>query len=196
MVRAYLPLEQAAGAGVPRESVGAPRGSVKAGVPRESVKQVSKEECDQLNKMVDSTPIRLWLIREGFSLFQDTPVFGIGLENYAAYTCPGSFPHSTILQAFVEMGAIGGIAYVLMLGAATFSLIVLAIDRLLYTSRTAIVVLALLSFFIILDQFYGRILLSSTIGLFLGFSATLVTRSDHPYLRGWHIRSSEKLSVT
>ena len=189
MVRAYLPLEQSAGAGVPTESV-------KASVPSERVKQVSKEECDQLSKMVDSTPIRLWLLRKGFSLFQDTPVFGIGLENYAAYTCPGSFPHSTILQAFVEMGAIGGIAYVLMLGTATFSLIVLAIDRLLYTSRTAIVVLALLSFFIILDQFYGRILLSSTVGLFLGFSATLVTKSDHPYLRGWHIRSSEKLSVT
>jgi hypothetical protein len=197
MVRAYLPLEQAAGAGIPTESVkaGVPIESMKAGVPRESMKQVSKEKCDQLNKMVDSTPIRLWLIREGFSLFQDAPVFGIGLENYAAYTCPGSFPHSTILQAFVEMGAIGGIAYVLMLGAATFSLIVLAIDRLLYASRTAIVVLALLSFFIILDQFYGRISLSSTIGLFLGFSATLVARSDHPYLRGWHIRSSEKLSV-
>jgi hypothetical protein len=198
MVRAYLPLEQPAGAGIPSEIVkaGVPEESVKAGVPRESVKQVSKEECDQLNKMVDSTPIRLWLIREGFLLFQDTPVFGIGLENYAAYTCPGSFPHSTILQAFVEMGAVGGIAYVLMLGAATFSLIVVAIDRLLYTSRTAIVVLALLSFFIILDQLYGRIPLSSTVGLFLGFSATLVTRSDHPYLRGWHIRSSEKLSVT
>ena len=189
MVRAYLPLEQSAGAGVPTESV-------KASVPSERVKQVSKEECDQLSKMVDSTPIRLWLLRKGFSLFQDMPVFGIGLENYAAYTCPGSFPHSTILQAFVEMGAIGGIAYVLMLGTATFSLIVLAIDHLLSTSRTAIVVLALLSFFIILDQFYGRILLSSTVGLFLGFSATLVTKSDHPYLRGWHIRSSEKLSVT
>jgi hypothetical protein len=198
MVRAYQPLEQSAGAGILSESMtaGVPRESVKAGVPSERVKQVSKEECDQLNKMVDSTPIRLWLLRKGFSLFQDTPVFGIGLENYAAYTCPGSFPHSTILQAFVEMGAIGGIAYVLMLGAATFSLIVLAIDRLLYTNRSAIVVLALLSFFIILDQFYGRILLSSTIGLFLGFSATLVTRSDHPYLRGWHIRTSEKLSVT
>ena len=198
MVRAYLPLERPAGAGVPTESMtaGVQRESVKAGVPSERVKQVSKEQCDQLSKMVDSTPIRLWLLRKGFSLFQDTPVFGIGLENYAAYTCPGSFPHSTILQAFVEMGAIGGIAYVLMLGTATFSLIVLAIDRLLYTSRTAIVVLALLSFFIIIDQFYGRILLSSTIGLFLGFSATLVTKSDHPYLRGWHIRSSEKLSVT
>lgn len=188
MVRAYLPLEQPAGAGIPIESV-------TAGVPRESVKQVSKEECDKLSKMVDSTPIRLWLIREGFLLFQDTPVFGIGLDNFAAYTCPGSFPHSTILQAFVEMGAIGGIAYVLMLGAATLSLIVLAIDRFLPTSRTAIVVLALLSFFMILDQFYGRIPLSSTIGLFLGFSAALVARSDPPYLRGWHIRSSEKLSV-
>jgi hypothetical protein len=189
MVRAYLPLEQQASASILSESV-------KAGVPSERLKQVFKEECDQLSKMVDSTPIRLWLLRKGFSLFQDTPVFGIGLENYGAYTCPGSFPHSTILQAFVEMGAIGGIAYVLMLGTATFSLIVLAIDRLLSTSRTAIVVLALLTFFIIIDQFYGRILLSSTVGLFLGFSATLVTKSDHPYLRGWHIRSSEKLSVT
>jgi hypothetical protein len=187
MVRAYLPLEQSS---LPPEQ---PAG---AGVPKESVKQLSKEECDQLNKMVDSTPIRLWLIRQGFSLFRDKPVFGIGLGNYAAYTCPGAFPHSTILQAFVEMGAIGGIAYVLMFGAAAFSLIVLAIDRLLYTSRAAIAVLALLSFFIVLDQFYGRILLSSTTGLVLGFSATLVTRSDNPYLRGWPLRGSEKLSVT
>ena len=206
MVRAYLPLEQPAGAGVPRETLeqragaGVPKETLEqpagTSVPRESVKQLSKEECNQLNKIVDSTPIRLWLVQQGFSLFQSRRVFGIGLENYGAYTCRGAFPHSTILQAFVETGAIGGIAYVLMLGAATFSLIVLVIDRLLYTGRTASAVLALLLFFLILDQFYGRISLSSTVGLVLGFSATLVTRSNHPYLRGWRIGSSENLSVT
>lgn len=172
MVRTYLPLEPPAGAGVP------------------DLGRVSQEECDHLNKMVDSTPIRVWLFQKGFLLFQETPVFGIGLENFAAHTCPGSFPHSTILQAFVEMGAVGGIAYVLLLATATFSLIGLAIDRLPCTSRPAIVVLALLSFFIILDQFYGRILLSSTASLLLGFSASLVTRSEHPHLRGWPIRNS------
>ncbi|MBR0779574.1 O-antigen ligase family protein [Bradyrhizobium diazoefficiens] len=173
MVRVYLPLEPPAGAGVP------------------GLGRVSQEACDQLKKMVDSTPIRIWLFQRGLLLFQEAPAFGIGLENFAAYTCPGSFPHSTILQAFVEMGAVGGIAYVLLLAIATFSLIGLAIGRLPCTSRPAIVVLALLSFFIILDQFYGRILLSSAAGLFLGFSASLVTRSEHPHLRGWPIRNSE-----
>lgn len=173
MVRTYLPLEPPAGAGVP------------------GLGRVSREECDQLNKMVDSTPIRIWLFQRGFLLFQETPVFGIGLENFAAYTCPGSFPHSTILQAFVEMGAVGGIAYVLLLGTAIFLLIALTTNRLPCTSRPAIVVLALLLFFIVLDQFYGRILLSSTAGLLLGFSASLATRSEHPHLRGWPIRNSE-----
>ncbi|KGT73633.1 hypothetical protein MA20_43290 [Bradyrhizobium japonicum] len=177
MVRAYLPLEPSAGAGVP--GLGVP------GLGRDS-----QAECDQLNKMVDSTPIRIWLFQQGFLLFQETPVFGIGLENFAAHTCPGSFPHSTILQAFVEMGTVGGIAYVLLLGTAIFLLIGLTIDRLPCTSRLAIVVLALLLFFIILDQFYGRILLSSTAGLLLGFSASLVTRSEHPHLRGWPLRNS------
>lgn len=173
MVRAYQPLEQPIG----------------AGVPNVSLSKASKEECDRLYKMNDSTPIRLWLIRQGFALFQDKPVFGIGLENYAAYTCPGTFPHSTILQAFVEMGAIGGVAYVLMLGVAAFSLVVLARERLPYTSRAAIGILALLSYFLILDQIYGRILLSSTIGLVLGFSAALVTRSDNAYSRMANSRS-------
>lgn len=182
MVRTYLPLEPPAGAGVP----GLGRDSPVPGFGRDS-----REECDQLNKMVDSTPIRIWLFQRGFLLFQETPVFGIGLENFAAYTCPGSFPHSTILQAFVEMGAVGGIAYVLLLGTAIFLLIGLTMNRLPCTSRPAIVVLALLSFFIILDQFYGRILLSSTAGLLLGFSASLVTRSEHPHLRGWPIRNFE-----
>ncbi|WP_035677563.1 O-antigen ligase family protein [Bradyrhizobium liaoningense] len=177
MVRAYLPLEPPAGAGVP--GLGVP------GLGRDS-----RAECDQLNKMVDSTPIRIWLFQQGFLLFQETPVFGIGLENFAAHTCPGSFPHSTILQAFVEMGTVGGIAYVLLLGTAILLLIGLTIDRLPCTSRPAIVVLALLLFFIILDQFYGRILLSSTAGLLLGFSASLVTRSEHPHLRGWPLRNS------
>ncbi|MET4331670.1 hypothetical protein ABIB80_007530 [Bradyrhizobium sp. i1.15.2] len=184
MVRTYLPLESPAGAGVP--GLGRDSG---AGVP--GLGRDSREECDQLNKMVDSTPIRIWLFQQGFLFFQKTPVFGIGLENFAAHTCPGSFPHSTILQAFVEMGAVGGIAYVLLLATAIFSLIGLTINRLPCTSRPAIVVLALLSFFIILDQFYGRILLSSTASLLLGFSASLVTRSEHPHLRGWPIRNPE-----
>ena len=187
MVRAYLPLESPAGAGVP--GLGVPGLGVPGlGVP--GLGRDSRAECDQLNKMVDSTPIRIWLFQQGFLLFQETPVFGIGLENFAAHTCPGSFPHSTILQAFVEMGAVGGIAYVLLLGTAIFLLIGLTIDRLPCTSRPAIVVLALLLFFIILDQFYGRILLSSTAGLLLGISASLVTRSEHPHLRGWPLRNS------
>jgi hypothetical protein len=193
MVRTFVPLEPPAGAGVPGGTFLPIEPPAGAGVP--GLGQASQEECDQLNKMVDSTPIRIWLFQRGFLLFQETPVFGIGLENFAAYTCPGSFPHSTILQAFVEMGAVGGIAYVLLLATATFSLIGLAIDRRPCTSRPAIVVLALLSFFIILDQFYGRILLSSTAGLLLGFSASLVMRSEHPHLRGWPLRNSEKLSV-
>ncbi|WP_187435547.1 O-antigen ligase family protein [Bradyrhizobium hipponense] len=183
MVRTYLPLEPPAGAGLP--DFGVPG----LGVP--GLGRDSRAECDQLNKMVDSTPIRIWLLQQGFLLFQETPVFGIGLENFAAHTCPGSFPHSTILQAFVEMGAVGGIAYALLLATAIFSLIGLTINRLPCTSRPVIVVLALLSFFIILDQFYGRILLSSTASLLLGFSASLVTRSEHPHLRGRPIPNSE-----
>ncbi|MDA9408549.1 O-antigen ligase family protein [Bradyrhizobium sp. CCBAU 45384] len=193
MVRTYLPLEPPVGAGLPGLGRDSPAGAgvLSLGGDSEPPAGVPREECDQLFKMVDSTPIRIWLIQQGFLLFRETPVFGIGLENFAARTCPGSFPHNTILQAFVEMGVVGGIAYVLLLGTAIFLLIGLTINRLPCTSRPAIVVLALLLFFIILDQFYGRILLSSTAGLLLGFSASLVTRSEHPHLRGWPIRNSE-----
>ncbi len=179
LVRAYVPIEQPIGAGIPSVS--------------KEVAGLSAEECDRLSKLVDSTPIRIWLFRQGLALAQEYPVAGIGLENYAAYTCPGAFPHSTVLQSFVELGAFGGLVFALLLIVAALSTALAALDRrsALPLARAGIGTFALLAFFVLLDQFYGRLLLSSTIAMTLGIAATIAAQSDRRVIRSWLPRRSE-----
>jgi hypothetical protein len=61
------------------------------------------------------TRIQLW--RDGLFFFQQSPLFGIGMENYIQFS--SHVAHQSFIHCFTELGAIGG---TLFLGAFYFAL--------------------------------------------------------------------------
>lgn len=64
-------------------------------------------------RIVDSVSDRWLHYNQAVALFLAKPLFGAGANHYGFYACtgPGSFPHSTVLQVFAELGVFVGMAY-------------------------------------------------------------------------------------
>lgn len=64
-------------------------------------------------RIVDSVSDRWLHYEQALALFLAKPLFGAGANHYGFYACtgPGSFPHSTLLQVFAELGGIVGLTY-------------------------------------------------------------------------------------
>lgn len=64
-------------------------------------------------RIVDSVSDRWVHYQQAISLFLAKPLIGIGANHYGFYACTGagSFPHSTLLQVFAELGVVVGVAY-------------------------------------------------------------------------------------
>lgn len=64
-------------------------------------------------RIVDSVSDRWIHYNQAVALFFARPLFGAGANHYGFYACtgPGSFPHSTVLQVFAELGVFVGMAY-------------------------------------------------------------------------------------
>lgn len=64
-------------------------------------------------RVVDSVSDRWLHYEQAVALFLARPIFGAGANHYGFYACtgPGSFPHSTLLQVFAELGGIVGLMY-------------------------------------------------------------------------------------
>ena len=75
-------------------------------------------------RIVDSVSDRWVHYQQAAALFLAKPLFGAGANHYGFYACtrPGSFPHSTLLQVFAELGSIVGLVYctLIWLTLATF----------------------------------------------------------------------------
>jgi hypothetical protein len=64
-------------------------------------------------RVIDSVSDRWLHYEQAAALFLDKPLFGAGANRYGFYACtgPGSFPHSTLLQVFAELGVVVGLVY-------------------------------------------------------------------------------------
>jgi len=71
---------------------------------------LGNQACDHI---VDSISERWIHYQQAVALFLAKPLFGAGANHYGFYACsrPGSFPHSTLLQVFAELGVLGGLLY-------------------------------------------------------------------------------------
>jgi O-antigen ligase len=67
--------------------------------------------------IVDSVSDRWVHYEQAVALFLARPLWGAGANHYGFYACtgPGSFPHSTLLQVFSELGIIVGVVYCTLL---------------------------------------------------------------------------------
>jgi O-antigen ligase len=123
----------------------------------------------------NSQNVRLALYKEAIKIFFSAPVFGVGAGNYGSHSCwrkANSYPHNTVLQAYAELGIVGGSLFIIVLAVAFYRLLRRALDsnhqRELSVSLFAF---AGFSLYLIIDQFYGNYLTTSGTWLFLGFAA-------------------------
>lgn len=75
--------------------------------------QVSILGAEACKRILDSVSDRWIHYNQAVALFLAKPLFGAGANQYGFYACtgPGSFPHSTVLQVFAELGVFVGMAY-------------------------------------------------------------------------------------
>lgn len=76
-------------------------------------------------RIVDSVSDRWVHYKQAVAIFLAMPLFGAGANHYGFYACtgPGSFPHSTILQVFAELGIIVGLIYCTLIVMTVFTLL-------------------------------------------------------------------------
>lgn len=97
-------------------------GSKKAG-PQQDGPILGTASCQPFEKGVNSVAIRWVLYREAVAMFMDRPWWGVGAASFGRHSCTGvlGYPHSSILQAFAELGVIGGLLFVGLILAAFVS---------------------------------------------------------------------------
>lgn len=134
--------------------------------------------CGPLREGVNSIAIRGVLYLEAISLAQQYPLMGVGAARFGDYSCAGSgaYPHSTVLQAFAELGILGGTA-LLMLFIASLSSVMHAYRNTSIQLNETIFWIALLSFFAQLDQIYGNYFMAAASFFLFGVANQLRIRS-------------------
>ena len=70
-----------------------------------------------------SDNIRAELIRYGFELFYENPLFGYGLNNYQLFHWSGLYSHNNYIEVLVSLGIIGFSVYYLMFIKSAITLI-------------------------------------------------------------------------
>lgn len=130
--------------------------------------------CRPFEEGTNSVAMRWVLYQEAVAIFLDRPWLGTGPALFGKYSCTGSlgFPHSTVLQAFAELGLAGGALYLGLMAAAFIALARRTCARAGSRQRTAAWVgLALFTTYLLTDQIYGNYFMATATYLLAGVAA-------------------------
>lgn len=138
----------------------------------------SNSKCNPIVKGVDSVAIRRLLYIEAIELTVQHPLTGVGAALFGSYSCggPGTYPHSTVLQAFAELGILGGVV-LLLLYAISFGS-AMRIYAAMEGKGEIIVWIVLAAFFALTDQIYGSYFMAPGSFFMFGLVASLRSRKD------------------
>lgn len=130
--------------------------------------------CSSLLQM-DSISARKLLYQEAVQIFLNHSIFGVGTANFGAYSCwrdAKSYPHSTILQSFAELGLVGGCLFLAVLLLGMFKLLQQVVKKKnRFDTEPYLFSLSCLIVFFVADQVYGNYLMATGTWLFLGVAA-------------------------
>jgi O-antigen ligase len=137
---------------------------------------LTEDRCRALQG-AKSSSVRELLYLEALTMFIEAPIVGVGAAKFGHFSCwaaANSYPHSTILQVFAELGLIGGSLFI---SALILALTILksqaALARQPTSTQTPAGAFALLCVFILADQFYGNYLMATGTWLMLGIAASV-----------------------
>ena len=128
---------------------------------------ISPDTCPEVNRF-NSIAIRAQLFRDGMRLLPSAGPFGFGLESFPRLSCIEMPVHNSVLQAFIEIGWIGGAAFVLLFLCAWIGLPGLA-----RKSDEALFVLSSLTFTACFSMAHGRLSGDSLLLFFIGYAVGL-----------------------
>ena len=128
-------------------------------VERTSKPVLGADSCRAVDQGINSLAIRWTLYQEAGAIFVNNPFWGVGAASFGRYSCAGEmgFPHSTILQAFAELGIVGALLYCGLLIFTLHSLI-----RKVFANKdksddsSAQLILPLFVMYLLVDQLYGN----------------------------------------
>lgn len=138
---------------------------------------LGEESCRPFKEGLNSVAMRWVLYREAVAIFAEHPLYGIGATKFGERSCtgPGWYPHSTILQAFSELGLVGASLLLGLLFLAALTLIRRCVSAKRYLCAPAYsFTLALFGAFFVADQIYGNYFMSIGIYLMLGLAAGIL----------------------
>ena len=139
----------------------------------------SDPQCKPIVDGVNSVAIRRVLYQESIDMALQHPLLGVGATNFGRYSCGGlgAYPHSSVLQAFAELGVVGG-GVLLALFVISFASVARA--RVLIKSNASdhVFWLALIAFFGLIDQIYGNYFMAVGSFFLFGVVARNRIRSD------------------
>lgn len=125
-------------------------------------------ECGELD---NSVAIRKTLLRHAVQALPSAGLFGHGISSSVEISCLKTHPHNTVLQAILELGWVGGVLLVLLVGVALRQLWPIASK-----SPEAAFVLCCLSYAAMIDMAHGQLLSEGLLFFFTGYAARLAER--------------------
>lgn len=125
-------------------------------------------ECGELD---NSVAIRKTLLRHAVQALPSAGLFGHGISSSVEISCLKTHPHNTVLQAVLELGWVGGMLLVLLVGVALKQLWPVA-----RKSPEAAFVLCCLSYAALIDMAHGQLISEGLLFLFTGYAVRLEQR--------------------
>ena len=151
-----------------------------AGPPQVAGLILGEESCQPFKEGVNSVAMRWVLYREAVAMFVQFPVLGVGAARFGERSCTGAgwYPHSTVLQAFSELGLIGGCMLLGLLLLAAFKLARRGMLGRHHLGESPVLFAVALSVaFFVSDQFYGTYFMSTGVNFMLGLVSGMPTNN-------------------
>jgi len=129
---------------------------------------------------VGSWGARVWLYREALEQFISSHGRGVGVGGFGERVCgdSGLSPHSTLLQAFVELGLLGGAAFLAIIVWTTHYLWTALRSTSVGMRAIASLLASLWCFYVLFDQVNGHYLANAGFFLLTGACAALRDESS------------------
>lgn len=139
-----------------------------------------KASCRPLEQGTNSVAIRWMLYQEAGEMFVQSPWWGVGAASFGRYSCTGvmGYPHSTILQAFAELGVIGGLVFVWLMFAAFIRFFQKAVKvNATHSAQAAQLALAWFMMYLVAYQISGNYFTAAGFYLLAGVAAGMQPNS-------------------
>lgn len=141
---------------------------------------MGEASCLPLKQGMNSVAIRWVLYQEAVAMFINSPWWGVGAASFGRHSCAGEmgYPHSAILQAFAELGVIGGLLFVGLILASFISFYQKAVKvNATYSTQAAQQALAWFMMYLVATQISGNYFTDAGFYLLAGVAAGMQSSS-------------------